>query len=80
MASELGANVDSFTHEQLFGEDQARYVITAKAADAAKIVATGQAIEIGKVLAKADVNFGDVSITVAELKSAHEGWFPKYMA
>lgn len=80
MASGLGASLGTLTHEQLFGEDQARYVITAKAAEAAKIIASGQAIEIGKVTKKAEMKFGDVSLTVAELKAAHEGWFPKYMA
>jgi phosphoribosylformylglycinamidine synthase II len=80
MASGLGASLGGLTHEQLFGEDQARYVLTAKAADAAKIVASGHAIKIGKVTASADVTFGEVSLPVAELKSAHEGWFPKYMA
>ena len=80
MASELGATLSSLTHEQLFGEDQARYVVTARPADAEKIVASGNAVEIGKVTATQHVKFGTVTIAVSELKAAHEGWFPKYMA
>ena len=80
MASGLGASLNAFSHEQLFGEDQARYVVTAKAGDAAKITTSGHAIEIGRVTSKAEVKLGDVVLKVAELKSAHEDWFPKYMA
>jgi phosphoribosylformylglycinamidine synthase II len=80
MASGFGASLGALTHEQLFGEDQARYVLTAKPADAAKIVAAGHAVEIGTVTGDADVKFGAVSLAVAELKAAHEAWFPNYMA
>lgn len=80
MASGLGASLGALTHEQLFGEDQARYLLTAKPTEAAKILASGQAVEIGRVAVTAEVKFGGVSLTVAELKAAHEGWFPKYMA
>ena len=39
MASGLGASLAALTHEQLFGEDQARYVVTAPAAVAQAILA-----------------------------------------
>ncbi len=38
MASDLGANLDAMNHESLFGEDQARYVLTCGVSEAAKII------------------------------------------
>ena len=37
LASGLGAKLDAMNHEALFGEDQARYVMTCKPTEAAKI-------------------------------------------
>ncbi len=70
-------------HVFWFGEDQARYVVTAKNAEtvmqrakaagvpAARLGATG-----GAVLAVD----GERPLPVAELKKHFEGWFPAYMA
>jgi phosphoribosylformylglycinamidine synthase len=86
LASGLGAKLDAMNHEALFGEDQARYVMTCKSAEAAKIITQAHVkgidvVRIGTVTGDATLNVqGQVTISLAELKSAHEGWFPAYMA
>ena len=86
LASGLGAKLDAMNHEALFGEDQARYVLTCKPAEAAKIITQAHVkgidvIRIGTVTGDATLNVqGQATISLAELKSAHEGWFPAYMA
>ncbi len=67
----------------LFGEDQARYVLTTAAPDAV----TAAADEAG-VAASAIGHTGGAALTVTgadtrsltELREAHEGWLPGYMA
>jgi phosphoribosylformylglycinamidine synthase len=86
LASGLGASLQPLTHEQLFGEDQARYVVTcAPSATAAITAAAGKAgiavDRIGHVTADATLNIaGGPSISLDQLRSAHEGWFPAYMS
>jgi phosphoribosylformylglycinamidine synthase II len=86
IASGLGAKLDAMNHEALFGEDQARYVFTCKSTEAAKIITQAHVkgidvIRIGTVTGEATLNVqGQATISLAELKSAHEGWFPAYMA
>ena len=86
MASNLGASLPPLTHEQFFGEDQARYVVTCSPKEAAKIITQGHVlgvdvIHIGTVTADpALIVDGAASISVTDLRSAHEGWFPAYMA
>jgi hypothetical protein len=36
-------------------------------------------IRVGTVTAEALLQVGEMQIDIAELKSAHEGWFPNYM-
>jgi phosphoribosylformylglycinamidine synthase II len=85
LAGNLGARLSAMTHEQLFGEDQARYVITCKAPEAAKIITQAHvaginAIRIGTVTAEASLAIEDgPCLSVAQLRAAHEGWFPAYM-
>ena len=81
----LGATIDHMSHEQLFGEDQSRYLLTCKPTEAAKIITQAHVagidvIRIGTVTAEAVLKSGEMEIQIAELKSAHEGWFPSYMA
>lgn len=88
MASGIGAEVklpsgDAF--EIGFGEDQARYVITCPADKAEAVLAAAEAA--GAPVAKLGLTGGDAltftgqgTISVAALKSAHEGWLPRYMA
>jgi phosphoribosylformylglycinamidine synthase len=82
LASGLGAKLDAMDHAALFGEDQARYVITANNAEAAKIIADAKVpmVQIGEVVNDATVTFGSTEIKLAEIQTAHEDWFPKYMA
>ena len=86
MASNLGAALVPLTHEQLFGEDQARYVVTATPAQAEAIKAAaakaGVALEqVGTVTAEPTLKIAlGPSISVSDLRIAHEGWFPAYMS
>ena len=86
LASGLGASLSAQTHAQLFGEDQARYVITVNPAAAAVVMAeaakAGAAIQqVGTVTAEATLKIASgPSISVADLRAAHESWFPAYMA
>jgi hypothetical protein len=66
-----------------FGEDQARYVVTAADADAIARRAQAAAIPLirlgatgGRVLAVADQR----PLRVSDLRSRFEGWLPAYMA
>jgi phosphoribosylformylglycinamidine synthase subunit PurL len=84
LASGLGAKLDPFDHIQLFAEDQARYVLTCKASEAAKIITQAHVkgidvVRIGTVTAASELNLSAAALTIAELRSAHEGWFPNYM-
>jgi phosphoribosylformylglycinamidine synthase subunit PurL len=85
LAGDLGAELTTCDHRELFGEDQARYVLTCAPKEVAKIITQAHVkgvdiIRIGNVSGMKDVNFGGTVVTLAELRNAHEGWFPKYMA
>ncbi|MFL5259240.1 MAG: phosphoribosylformylglycinamidine synthase subunit PurL [Hyphomicrobiales bacterium] len=81
----LGAELPGPDHVALFSEDQARYVITAAPDAAASIKACADsaglpAAVIGKVMPDASLIVGaSVSISLHELRHAHESWFPAYM-
>jgi phosphoribosylformylglycinamidine synthase len=89
MAGGIGATIEALpagpAHALLFGEDQARYLVTVPAASAeavrAEIAAAGVPVTVlgrtgGAMLALA----GETPVAVSELKSAHETWLPAYMA
>ncbi|HEV7309120.1 phosphoribosylformylglycinamidine synthase subunit PurL [Ensifer sp.] len=88
MASGIGATIDAVAgHDPIgtfYGEDQGRYVLTVAAgaldAVAARAKAAGVALPaIGKTGGDA-VKLGDAkAVSVADLRSAHEGWFPEFM-
>jgi phosphoribosylformylglycinamidine synthase len=64
-----------------FGEDQARYVVTAKAADAVRQKAKAAGIDIA-VLGQTGgdaIALGQDNVALATLRAAHEGWLPEYM-
>ena len=88
MKSGLGASIEDLSgnvplHGWLFGEDQARYLVTTKnpdallkAAKALGVVAT----KLGQVQGSTLTIQGAGTISVTELKTAHESWMPDYMA
>jgi phosphoribosylformylglycinamidine synthase II len=93
MASGIGAKLaplhgDVPFFAWAFGEDQGRYVITVSAANAAELVAQAKASGIrmfrigetgGDEIALADEGSFH-AVKIGELKAAHEGWMPNYMA
>ena len=87
MASGIGAVLEGPTdiaaHAFWFGEDQARYVVTAphagdiaRRAQAACVPLIRLGATGGSVLAVADAR----PVSLAELKDRHEAWLPRYMA
>lgn len=86
MASGLGASLSALDHEQLFGEDQARYVVTTSPNNAAVLLAEAAkagvaVVQVGTVTSEATLKIeAGPSISVADLRAAHEGWFPAYMS
>jgi phosphoribosylformylglycinamidine synthase II len=72
------------SHALLFGEDQARYVLTVPS-DIANFVcanAEGAGVpfrRLGKVGGENLVVEGVLSVPVEQLRSAHESWFPDFM-
>jgi phosphoribosylformylglycinamidine synthase len=72
-------------HAWLFGEDQARYLIAVAPGEAATIVAEAAAAgvpaaAVGRTGGGALTVSGDHPISLGELRAAHEGWLPTYMA
>jgi phosphoribosylformylglycinamidine synthase II len=88
MAAGFGAEVKLPSGDEFeigFGEDQARYVLTCPAEKAEAVIAAVEAA--GAPIAKLGLTGGDAltftglgTISVAQLKSAHEGWLPGFMA
>ena len=88
MAGGIGAelNTPDGAHAipYLFGEDQARYVITATPDEAGDILAEAMeagvpAITLGVTGGTTLVFRGAPPVPVADLRRAHESWFPEYM-
>lgn len=87
MASGLGAAVDippGPIHATLFGEDQARYVLSCSRDDASRILEScaeeGVAARIIGTVEGTALRIGDaLSIPVDTLRTAHEAWLPRYM-
>lgn len=82
MASGLGASLTPLSHEQIFGEDQARYVVTGSPAILDAAAKAGiPAVQVGTVTAEPTLNIaGGPSISVTDLRTAHESWFPAFMS
>ena len=86
LAGGIGATVDMPgdrpPHGWLFGEDQARYLVTASTSDADFILRYADpdvAIErIGTTGGDA-LQLGEAAASLAALRDAHEGWLPRYM-
>ncbi len=90
MASGIGAKLDAPpaglpAHAYWFGEDQARYVLTATPANLAAIEARAKATgiiltRIGATKGKELTLPGEHPILVQALHALHESWLPAYMA
>jgi phosphoribosylformylglycinamidine synthase len=73
------------SHAFWFGEDQARYVIAAKPAEAEAIFADAKAAGVpamflGVTSGAALTLPGHEAISIEDLRSAHEGWLPRFMS
>ncbi|HEY4406446.1 MAG TPA: phosphoribosylformylglycinamidine synthase subunit PurL [Xanthobacteraceae bacterium] len=87
MASGIGAALDAppfAAHAFWFGEEQARYVVTATTASAEAILARARAAgvpmrRIGTTGGDALTPKADRPILVAKLRESFESWFPAYM-
>ncbi|HUE46415.1 MAG TPA: phosphoribosylformylglycinamidine synthase subunit PurL [Aestuariivirgaceae bacterium] len=87
LAGDLGAEIDpvgSEPHVALFGEDQARYVVTCTAANAEPVLSQAAAANvpaeaIGKVGGTEIVIDATAAVPLAALRTVHEGWFPGFM-
>ncbi len=86
MAGDIGLAFDTeFDIGQLFGEDQARYLVAAAPDSADAIIR--DALCAGLTVKRIATAGGDAltlpgagAISVADLRAAHERWFPAYMA
>jgi phosphoribosylformylglycinamidine synthase len=84
MGAEIAAPADAPDPSRwLFGEDQARYLVETKSPDEvlrrAK-EAGAPASLLGKTGGLALTVTGEAPISLNELRDAHEGWLPRYMA
>ena len=89
IASGIGAQLDATPgvppHAFWFGEDQARYVVTARAADAGTLIAEAKAagvpvMQIGVTGGNALALPGESPVLFTALSEKFEGWLPAYMA
>ncbi|HLW92299.1 MAG TPA: AIR synthase-related protein, partial [Roseiarcus sp.] len=90
IAGNLGVTIDlgaasPASHAFLFGEDQGRYLVAARAAEAAMIVVEGKAIglsiqTLGSTGGDSLTLPGEAPIPIVELRQAFESWLPCYMA
>lgn len=88
LAGRIGARLDEphgLAHGYFFGEDQARYLVTVPEGQAGMVI--DAASDAGVTAARIGVTGGDrlipggeAPILLTELREAHEGWFPRFMA
>jgi phosphoribosylformylglycinamidine synthase len=91
LAGNIGADTafdfegDSGWTAEMFGEDQGRYIVTVRDADQQKLkdLASAEGIEISwlGVTAKKHIGLNDdqLCVNLADLRRAHEGFFPTLM-
>ncbi|MEM7620517.1 MAG: phosphoribosylformylglycinamidine synthase subunit PurL [Pseudomonadota bacterium] len=85
IGAEIALNPDLPAHAILFGEDQARYVITTSPTDEQRIISLAQQDNIPlRYLGKTgglELRIGDnKALALADLRSAHEAWLPNLMS
>jgi phosphoribosylformylglycinamidine synthase len=94
LAGDLGATVEAPEnvhetplHAWLFGEDQARYLVTLPESEKGEVgnlldaarAAGVPAAQIGVTGGPTLILPGGAPISLGELRAAHEGWLPRYM-
>jgi hypothetical protein len=89
MSAGIGARIDALpaglpAHAALFGEDQARYVVTCAPASADRVMKALAAADapvhlLGRTGGDALLLPGEAPIPVKDLTAAHEGWLPAFM-
>jgi phosphoribosylformylglycinamidine synthase len=83
-AGKVGLTLDSADIGQLFGEDQARYLVAASEAQAAALIASGQAlgVPVARVgsFGGAEVRFGASVASLADLSALYRGAFAAAVA
>ncbi|MCD7059964.1 phosphoribosylformylglycinamidine synthase subunit PurL [Pelagibacterium xiamenense] len=84
IAGKIGATIDAADGNPVaafFGEDQNRYLVTVRAEDAEKVIASApvSAVRIGKTGGESLKLGAARAISVADLAAAYEGWFPAFM-
>ncbi|MGU3493631.1 phosphoribosylformylglycinamidine synthase subunit PurL [Xanthobacteraceae bacterium A53D] len=89
MSGRIGASVDGVpvglpAHAFWFGEDQARYVVTIPAGNAAEMVRRAEAAgvpvaKLGKTGGDKLAFGGERAVSVDALRDRHESWLPIYM-
>jgi len=84
MPRNIGADIAEHPIAFLYGEDQGRYVLCVPKADADRVLADAKSAGVPAILLGSTggdkIKAGNASVTLAELKRAHEGWFPAYMS
>lgn len=88
LANGLGADIEfksPYPHAELFGEDQARYILSvdeqwadmfAANSEGSGVAFTRLGTVSGNVLKIGEI----IAISLDELRETHEAWFPEYMA
>ncbi len=85
LAGKLGCELNgTAAHDRLFGEDQGRYVVTAKSANADALLNEAAKVgvparKIGTTGSKA-ITLGGETVDLSKLRALNEGWFPAYMS
>jgi phosphoribosylformylglycinamidine synthase len=87
LAGGIGSHIAAsaaVNHVSLFAEDQARYVVTCRRGEAEAILgeARGHGVEalaLGRTEGRRLIVEGLMSISLDDLRQAHEGWFPAFM-
>jgi phosphoribosylformylglycinamidine synthase len=84
LPNSIGAQIAENSIAFLYGEDQARYLLAVPKTEADGILSDAKSAGVPAVLLGTTggdkIAVGNASITLAELKRAHEGWFPAYMS
>lgn len=85
LAGDKGANLDiAIDIKRAFGEDQARYIITANASHAEKILLKAPeqgitAIAIGEVISDKEIKIAEDFVSLEEIRQVSESVLPEYV-